>query len=101
MQAILLVLLLFIGVFVIVSSDLNDSNIPKEKQTSSSHKTAAYSIKTPYKKPTSFDIGYINGDDLIYIDRRVFRESLKQHLAKENKFRIKYNPFMEINFWIN
>lgn len=100
MQAILLVLILFIGVFAIVSSDLKSTHI-KKAQVRSSANVPTYSIKTSHNAPTSFDIGYIDGDGVIYIDRRVFRESLKQHLAKEKKFRIKYNPFMEIDFWVH
>ena len=102
MPAVLVILLLFIGVFFIVSGSLqSDKEVSKEVRRVQSSKTTLYDPhKTPEFRQMSFDIGRISGKELIYIDRRVFRESLKQHLAKEGKFRIKYNPFMEINFTI-
>lgn len=102
MQAILVILFLFIGVFFIVSSDLHSSKQSSQvSHTSTTSSHHVYSAKSPVRKVLSFDIGHIHGKDIIYIDRRVFRESLKQHLEKEGHFRIKYNPFMQINFSIN
>lgn len=100
MQSILIVLLLFLGVFAIITSDLKSTHRANGKE-SISKKTPIHSAKKADNRPMSFDIGYINGDDVIYIDRQIFRESLRQHLAKEKKFKIKYNPFMEIDFWVH
>ncbi|HGZ71091.1 MAG TPA: hypothetical protein ENK87_02320 [Nitratifractor sp.] len=102
MQAILVILVLFIGVFFIVSGDLHSSKGGSDRAVVSGKKSSStYSFKSPEHRSMSFDIGHIHGKDIIYIDRRVFRESLKQHLAKEAHFRIKYNPFMQINFSVN
>ena len=97
MPAILVILLLFIGIFFIVSEDLHHKGDTVHSQKFSS----AYHRNSSEFRQMSFDIGYISGKNIIYIDRKVFRESLKQHLAKEKKFRIKYNPYMQINFAIN
>ncbi len=98
MQAVLVILLLFIGVFFIVSGDLHGAKGHKE---SPKKESSSYFFSSPTYKQLSFDIGHIHGKNIIYIDRRVFRESLKQHLAKDDKFKLKYNPFMQINFSIN
>ncbi len=103
MPAVLVILLLFIGVFFIVSGNLHSDHTATKKvyHAKSSSSKYYYKQETPSFKQLSFDIGHIRGKNLLYIDRRVFRESLKQHVAKEGKFRIKYNPFMEINFTIS
>ncbi len=100
MPAVLVVLLLFIGVFFIVSGSLQSDKDSTTKRGEESTSSFFFSDR-PKLRQMSFDIGHINGKGLLFIDRRVFRESLKQHLAKERKFRLKYNPFMEINFTIN
>jgi len=100
MPTILVILMLFIGVFFIVSGDLQ-SDRKAHKEVHSVKSSSSYHMRSPEFRQMSFDIGYIRGDGILYIDRRVFRESLKQHLAKEGKFRIKYNPFMEIDFRIH
>ncbi len=100
MPAILVILLLFIGVFFIVSGNLSNGH-KTVKEVHSVKSSSTYQCKTPEFRQLSFDIGHISGKNILFIDRRVFRESLKQHLEKEGKFRLKYNPFMEINFSIN
>ena len=100
MPAVLVILLLFIGVFFIVSGNLS-SDHKAVKAVHSVKSSSSYQCKTPEFRQMSFDIGRISGKNIIFIDRRVFRESLKQHLEKEGKFHLKYNPFMEINFSIN
>ncbi len=105
MQALLVILMLFLGVFFIVSSDLKSSSKGQHSTKSESSfwsfgSKSHTSHKPQAQRAMSFDIGHIHGKNIIYIDRRVFRESLKQNLAKEGYFRIKYNPFMQINFSI-
>ncbi len=92
MVQLFLVLAAIIAMFVVIMND-KDSSVSELPTI----ENAKYIDKADYERTRiiTFDIYKLKGD-LLNIDRRSFRESIKKSLDDSLKFRLSYNPYVKL-----